>query len=298
MIRRSPLTRPATPHLIMIVISLLLAAVSSFSIRDLSDAWSHPVYYSDKVAVLMYHHLEETPSPGLSTLAVRDFDEQMRLLKENGFSILSMEQYAGYMLEGAPVPDNAVLLTFDDGYESFYAHAYPILRKYEFPAANFVIVAPIDDRSRPGIPKLTWEQMREMQAAGMRFYSHTYDSHRLGPIDSDGHEGAVLAHALYLSDQGRMETTAEYVRRIADDLALAERRLAEELPGARGIVAFPYGEYDQAGLLEVLRKLGIELTFTTFEGINTRSDRLGLRIDANRSPSALIARLKAPNNAR
>jgi len=298
MIRRSPLTRPAIPYLIMIVVFLLLAAASSFSIRGLSGTWSHPVHYSDRVAVLMYHHLEETPSPGLSTLAVRDFEEQMRLLKENGFNVIGMEQYVRYMLEGAPVPDNAVLLTFDDGYESFYKYGYPILRKYEFPAASFVIVASIDDRSRPGIPKLTWEQMREMQQAGMSFYSHSYDSHRFGPIDADGHEGAVLTHPLYLSDLGRMETAAEYVRRIADDLALAERRLAEELPGAKGIFAFPYGEHNQAGLMEVLRTLDIELTFTILEGINTRSDRLGLRIDANRSPAALIARLKAPDNAR
>jgi peptidoglycan/xylan/chitin deacetylase (PgdA/CDA1 family) len=194
------------------------------------------------------------------------------------------------------VPDNAVLLTFDDGYESFYTYGYPILRTYDYPATNFVIVSSIDDRNRKGIPKLTWEQMREMKKDGMSFYSHTYDSHLYGPIDVDGNEGAVLSNQLYLENRGRMESITEYVRRISDDLALAERRLKEELSNRRGIVAFPYGQYNQEELNKVLKTLGIEFTFTVQPGINSRSDRLGRRIDASsadQTPEKLIAQLKA-----
>ncbi len=42
-------------------------------------------------------------------------------------------------MEGATVPSNAVLVTFDDGYQSFYTAAYPILKSLRIPAVNFVI---------------------------------------------------------------------------------------------------------------------------------------------------------------
>lgn len=285
--------------LFLIILFFLLAGDSSFPKREASVAQSEPVYYSDQVAVLMYHHLETETTPGLSSLAVRDFQKQMHLLKENGFHVISMEQYARYMMESAPVPDNAVLLTFDDGYESFYSHAYPILRKYHYPATNFVIVSSIDDRNRQGIPKLTWEQMREMQKSGMSFYNHTFDSHRYGRIDSSGHKGTVLSHPLYLEDHGRMETTTEYIRRVSNDLEAAERRLREELSNEMGIIAFPYGQYDQEHTLKIMQKLDIELAFTIQPGINTRSDRFGRRINAgggDQSPEQLIAQLKALND--
>ncbi|MFD2881486.1 hypothetical protein ACFTAO_45400 [Paenibacillus rhizoplanae] len=83
------------------------------------------VYYKDHVAVLMYHHLTETPLmlyPGV--LPAVQFDEQMQLLKQEGFHVITMKQYREFMLDRAPVPDNAVLLTFDDGYESFYKLAF------------------------------------------------------------------------------------------------------------------------------------------------------------------------------
>lgn len=286
--------------LFLIILFFVLAGVSSFPKREASVAHSEPVYYSDQVAVLMYHHIEEATTPGLSSIAVRDFEKQMHLLKENGFQVISMEQYARYMLDGAPVPDNAVLLTFDDGYESFYSHAYPILRKYHYPATNFVIVSSIDDRNRQGIPKLTWEQMREMQKSGMSFYNHTFDAHRYGQIDSSGHKGAVLSQPLYLEDQNRMETATEYVRRVSNDLEAAERRLREELSNERGVIAFPYGQYDQEHTLKIMQELDIELAFTIQPGINTRSDRIGRRINAGvaeQSPEKLIAQLKALNGA-
>ena len=272
------------------------------SVNDKPDMTGRKVYYSDRVAVLMYHHLQEEPE-AKHILSARQFERQMELLKEYGFRVIDARQYAAFMLEGAPVPDNAVLLTFDDGYASFYELAYPILKKFEYPAVNFVIVSGIDRRDVPGLPKLTWEQMREMQQDGIDFMNHTYAMH-YKTVDASGRERTATLR-MYLPEEGRIETEEEYRRRVLEDLTLAERRLAEELGAEHGgderpkMLAFPYGAYSEE-LLEVLREAGIEVMFSVKSGINSREDRVGFRVDAGRSdrePEEVIRKLQALGTA-
>lgn len=260
-------------------------------------ATASAVYYSDRVAVLMYHHLQEEPESG-DILAPWQLERQMELLAEHGFRVIGAEQYAAFMLEGAKVPDNAVLLTFDDGYASFYELAYPILKKFGYPAISFVIVSGIDQRDKPGIPKLTWDQMREMQRDGIAFMNHTYDLHAK-KADASGKE-VPLTGRQYLEDEGRRETAEEYRKRVLDDLLLAEKRLSEELGNELRMLAFPYGYYTDE-LVGVAREAGIELAFSVQHGLASRKDQTAPRVNAGRSnmePEELIRTLKALGNGR
>lgn len=237
------------------------------------------IYYRDQVAVLMYHHLSEKPMPQFPwVLSVDQFEEQMQLLQQEGFHVITMEQYRDFMLNNGTVPDNAVLLTFDDGYESFYTLAFPILQKYDYTAVNFVIVSTIDHPDPNSVPKLNWEQMRLMKSAGMEFYSHTYDLHHYGVVDAEGGERPAASALLYLNDENRNELNEEYYSRVKHDLAKAEHRLKEELGNTESVIAFPYGSFNEK-LLEVCNSLGIELTFKIQDGINTRRDRNAARVN-------------------
>ncbi|MBB6670977.1 polysaccharide deacetylase family protein [Cohnella nanjingensis] len=250
---------------------------------------SEAAHYSDRVAVLMYHHMMEKSNQD-DIISADQFDEQMRLLKTNGYHAIGLDQYRDFMLHGKPIPNNAVLITFDDGYESFYRLAYPILKKYGYPAVNFVIVSKVDDPGQPGIPKLRWDQMREMKKAGMSFMSHTYNLHSLGEVNPKGGKKPLTVGRLYLKEEGRQETIPEYEQRVRADLSLAEARLREELGNTYGAVAFPYGKYN-AYLMDLLREMGIELSFTTESGINTNVNTKAFRINAGRSdtsPDAFI----------
>jgi peptidoglycan/xylan/chitin deacetylase (PgdA/CDA1 family) len=236
----------------------------------------NPVYYRERVIVLMYHHIVEDPK-NRDGLYVGEFRRQMELLAANRFNVIGMQEFADFMLRGAPVPPNAVLITFDDGYESFYKLAFPILKELGFPATNFLIVKWIDQPY--GIPKLNWDQIREMQAYGMSFYSHSYQSHEYRPVNKSGRLRPVLTHRLYLKDEKRRETPAEYRQRVLDDLTAAERRLREELGNRTGIIAFPYGAYNEE-LLRLASEAGIELVFSVKEGINKRGQRVVYRVNA------------------
>jgi biofilm PGA synthesis lipoprotein PgaB len=255
------------------------------------------VYYSEQVAVLMYHDIAIKPeSDGI--IAVERFKKQMQLVKQNGFQVISIKQYVNFMQGKGSVPDNALLITFDDGYESFYKLAYPILKEYGYPAVNFVIVSTIDDRTKPGTPKLTWDQMREMQQAGMSFMSHTFEMHHYGAVNEHGNEAPVMSKLSYDKDKKKMETNEEYVQRLRNDLLMAEERLRSELGNTVSALAFPYGAYNET-ILELTEAAGISVTFTTKEGINSKFHRTGFRINgarAGETEDALIQKLKGKGN--
>lgn len=252
------------------------------------------VYYTDRVQTLMYHDIWPKDQPGRSSITVADFRKQMELLRDEGFHVISMDQYADFILNKGKVPDNAVLLTFDDGYETFYTYAYPILKEFGYTATNFLIVSGVDDPKKAGSPKLKWDQIRKMKQDGMSFYSHTYDQHITVAVDAKGSQKPALMHAQYLKKEKRMETAEEYRKRISDDLTKAEERLKAELGNKLSVLCFPYGKYSLT-TLEVAKAAGIDFMFTTMEGIDTRADRIGYRMNGSKAgekPETLIGRMK------
>lgn len=236
------------------------------------------IYYKNRVLVLMYHDLSPDPKdPG--TLSVSNFEKQLELMRDNNFHWINMSQYINFILHSSPVPDNAVLLTFDDGYESFYTYAYPLLQKYQAPASNFLIVSAIDNPNHKGIPKVTWEQVKQMHSNGIEFYSHTYDSHKYAKMDSaSSTQIAMLASPIYMKDKHREETKEEYELRVTNDLKQANDILFQKLGVQNNVLAFPFGGFSQT-LLDICDQIGIDVTLTVKMGINKPGQRNGFRIN-------------------
>jgi len=251
-------------------------------------------YYRDHVLVLMYHDVSPAPTDTRS-LSVRNLDRQLLLMKENHFNWIDMAQYRDFVLHNRPVPENAVLLTFDDGYESFYRYAYPVLLKYHAPASSFLIVSTVGNPAKGGVPKLTWEQVKEMHRQGIDFFSHTFDLHAYANTDARGkHPAPALAARLWLNSQNRRETEQEYESRIESDLRQANARLKAELGSDNHVLAFPYGAFS-ASALNVCRKLGIDVTLTVKAGINGPGQTNGFRLNAGgmaNDPDLQIALMK------
>lgn len=237
------------------------------------------VYYRNRVLVLMYHDLSPEPNEA-GALSVANFEKQLELMRDNNFHWISMGQYRDFILHSSPVPDNAVLLTFDDGYESFYTYAYPLLQKYQAPASNFLIVNAIDNPEYIGMPKVTWEQVELMHKNGIEFFSHTYDSHKYVKADSSNtNEVAMLAGRIYLEDKQRQETEEEYKQRITDDLKQANTILQQKLGIQSNVLAFPFGGFSKS-LLDICNQLGIDITLTVKEGLNKPGQTNGFRLNA------------------
>lgn len=248
---------------------LLLSMYSFFPAADWRAGESEqPVYYQDKALILMYHEVKN--NNGRIAVSTEQFEQHLTILAEAGYNVISIEDFEDFVFgKKKKIPPNAVVLTFDDGYEDFYENAYPILRKHKMPATNFIIVKSSDVYDPNILPHLKWGQMKEMRNNGMSFYSHTYDHHRYEQINQQGDKGAMLKHPLYLQEAQRMETEEEYIQRITQDLAAADELLTTKLGNTRKILSFPYGQYSDA-TLKVGKELGIKLYITIEEGINAR----------------------------
>lgn len=74
--------------------------------------------------ILMYHDITANPlEAGDYALTADQLEEDLRALKDNGWTPVSVSEVLRYVLEGGPLPDKPVLLVFDDGYRSFLTQA-------------------------------------------------------------------------------------------------------------------------------------------------------------------------------
>ncbi|OPH62078.1 hypothetical protein BC351_02235 [Paenibacillus ferrarius] len=226
------------------------------------------IHYTNQAIFLVYHHLDEQES--FVTISPAKFNQHLQVLKENHYNVISIEDYSCFQEHQKPIPPNAVVITFDDGYQSFYEKAYPLLKKAGYPATNFVVVSYVDT-DYPALPFLTWKQMKEMKSDGFSFYSHTFNLHQKKPGEG-GSLVPVMTNPIYLEQAKRLETEEERRQRVREDLTMAELLLKSQLGNKLSMLCFPYGDYKQS-VMDEAQELGIRYFFTTKEGINSGDNR-------------------------
>lgn len=127
--------------------------------------------------VLTYHRVRPDADDPRSVTPIR-FREHLSLLKD-GWRVVSLEEVLQALDGGAPLPERAVLITFDDGYADLYDYALPLLAEFGMPAVVFMLARYVGKVGRtyseanyPEAPFLRASQLREMQAAGIEIGSH------------------------------------------------------------------------------------------------------------------------------
>ena len=139
-----------------------------------SRAASAPSADSLRVPILVYHsvmphHPGQTAEQRVLSVDDSVFVAQMRYLVDGGYHVVSFAALVDALEGHDTLPTRAVVITFDDGWENQYRHAFPILRRFGLTATFFVFTTPIGKDTK----LMTWEQLRELQAAGMTIGSHT-----------------------------------------------------------------------------------------------------------------------------
>ena len=93
-----------------------------------------------RLGIVMYHYVRDLGNsryPGIKGLDYSLFKKQIHFFNEN-FHVITMEQLIEYYTCGTQLPENAILLTFDDGYIDNYTYVLPILREYHMQGSFFV----------------------------------------------------------------------------------------------------------------------------------------------------------------
>lgn len=222
------------------------------------------VWYQNQVVVLMYHDVSNADKP--FSISPQLFREHMKFLHDNDLQPISLSEFLRFVDTGVLTTDNAVLITFDDGYESFYKEAYPILKENRFPSVNFVIAGRLRDsmeRKRENmITPLTTEQVNEMLASGLvEIGSHTYSLHDHIEKNDWGELTAGTA-PVYLEDLHRVEEDQEYRNRLYVDFTMSRVALSDLAKKQIDMISLPHG-YQNQQVLDTAREAGYHYIFNS-----------------------------------
>lgn len=225
------------------------------------------------IAAIAYHDIVSSKNSDAYAVTLRDFERQMEYLASQGYHPVSLRALEEARQGKAVLPEKPVLLTFDDGLQSYYVYAYPILRRYGFPSVVSIVTSWIDGRSAPegyATRFMTWDELREISRSPLvEVVSHTDDLHHGLPANTWGSRMPAAVTRVHDATSGKYETEEARARRVRNDLARSVERLRTEIGRPAAGIAWPYGEYDRT-LVETAAALGMRYHLT----LDTETTRL------------------------
>lgn len=231
------------------------------------------IYYKNKAVVLTYHHISPKPYSFI-TIKPERFEEDIKTLIDSGFNFISIRQLINAMNGVEALPDNAVAITFDDGLESFYIYAYPILKKYNVPALNSIITSRCENyKSYKNDKPLNEHEIKQMLESGLiEIASHSHNSHELVYINSNLKQGSKLAFKIYNKSSKKLETESEYYDRVCNDLNKSREIILKYTGKYPDILCFPFGHYGKR-VLKAAKACGFKYFITSQYGYNKYSSK-------------------------
>lgn len=261
---------------ILVALSLLICFCVENTNALYQEIGADPLGTEIKLPILMYHSVDETGSP--YSVSETMLKEHIKVLLDEGFTTVNAEEVASWVNGNGSLPENPVLITFDDGYQNNFEKAFPILKTYNAKAVMFVVGSTIGKDTYvdglPMTPHFTLEQLMDMENSGLiDVQCHTYNMHQVGGRDTYPARVGVT--------QKTGETEDAYRLALKNDI-----NEFKEVVFAPMALAYPHGKYTDIAE-EVFRSEGIEMTFTTVPEMNTivkgdaNTIRLLGRIDAD-----------------
>lgn len=198
------------------------------------------------VRVLCYHDLV-TSGGGFYDTPVEAFQAQLKALKAGGFQTISCQQLSDYLANIRDIPSKSVIITFDDGRSSVLTMAKPLLDKHGYTATLFLITGSVGKKGN-----LTWEQLKQLAAAGYEMGSHT------------------VSH-LNLTKRGGTSPQV-HQDRVREELANSFSTLQAKLGRPPVALAYPFGNYDTF-TMRAAKDAGYQLAFSIDPGaVDNQSD--------------------------
>ena len=246
------------PHIaVLAAVIMLFAAISPMLAKAFAEGKNEV-----SLPVIMYHQLTEKSSrAGRYVLMLEQFERDLIYLKEKGYQTVTATQVIDFVYSKGTLPEKPVMITFDDGCETVYELAAPLLEKYGFNAVAFVVGAWADFYSEANdhnldYSNLTWDEISELsQGKTVDIQSHTFDLH----INNSGRSGAKMK---------KTETKEAYGEFLSLDAAKMKERMIKHTGKAPVALAYPFGSFSPCSD-DILKNCGILMTLTCFETVST-----------------------------
>ena len=202
---------------------------------------------SVRVPILIYHSMlphtpAQSPLQRYYDVAPESFIKEMRYLKDADYTVISLRFLADALDQNITLPSKSVVLTFDDGWRSQYAYAFPTLKKYDFTATFFIYTNAIDHDHF-----LTWDQVRLMNGSGMTIGGHT-ESHPYLPV-------------------------IHYPARLREEKIGVKRIIEDQIHQKIDLFAYPFGHY-RDDIIKIVKEAGYVAARSTYGGVHHVKDDL------------------------
>jgi len=222
-------------------------------------------------AILLYHHVSSS-TPASTSISPEAFKSHMEYLDAH-HTVVSLQDVVSAIQHNTTLPENAVAITFDDGYANILDNAHPILADLGFPYTVFIN----PDEIGVGPKQLTWEQVIAMHNDGVVFANHTLD------------------HLHMLNGEQAMGERA-WLEKVWRNVESAEKKIEDKLDISLKYLAYPFGEYNTA-LANKLKAEGY-IGFGQHSGaVGPSSDMQALPRFPAAGPYANLATLKTKLNS-
>ena len=183
------------------------------------------------LTVIGYHEITEHKDALIPSYAVtaQQFSEHIDWLQNNGYHFINVDQLIKAHQGKYTLPTKPVLLTVDDGYQSFYQNAYPIVRAKKIPVVLAVVGSWLEPKANQKVDFggeeitrnkiLSWNELKEMQNSGLvEIASHSYHLHRGVNANPQGNSEPAAITRIYDSNTKTYESDANYQARVYQDL--------------------------------------------------------------------------------
>ena len=183
-----------------------------FSINSNAEDNNSKQYSKDEgVVSIMYHRFNESKYPS-TNIQIDIFKEHLKLIKDSKFNFVHPKDFEKNF--NLPKKNKEILLTIDDGFESFYNEAWPILQKEKIPFILFISTEPVGKNGY-----MNWSQIKEIEKSNIGVIGHHSHTHK------------------YLIDKSEIE--------FISDIENANNIFLKNLGYIPSLFSYPFGEYSK-----------------------------------------------------
>ena len=241
----------------------LLIGLSFGTYQPTSAQTAEPM--RDSATIIMYHRFGEGRYPS-TNINMEQFKEHLALLTNGDYTIMPLPEIVEKLKSGQLLPDRTVGISIDDAYLSVYENAWPLLKAADLPFTIFVATRPVG-RNLPSY--MSWDQLRELKAAGVTIGSQTHTHPHMQRLSVD---------------------------RVREEIEISNKIFLNELGERPELFAYPYGEYSRF-VIDAVKDAGFTAAFGQNSGImHTDEDFFELPRFAFNENYGALSRLKLAIN--
>ncbi len=214
-----------------------------------------------KLPIVMYHQISKSDKNlGDYVLSYESLESDFSYLKENGYSAITTQDLIDYVHHGKKLPDNPVMLTFDDGFESVNQYVLPLLKKYNLKAVVSVVGSFCDafteaPDNNVNYAYMNWDTIATLvKSPYIEIQNHTYDMHKR----TAERNGVKIK---------KDETVDAFRAILSEDLLKLQNKISALTGYTPTAFTYPYGTVSDEGE-KIIKDLGFSAAFTCLEKTN------------------------------